>query len=256
MTFDYIDHATAANKPGTRMSVVSYVPSPWGEAAKNILTLKGIDCSLFRLDVQDKSQLDWTGETSAPVLFHNDEPRRSRWIDVLLFAENMNPEPPLLPADPMQRALAIGLSHELLGEGGLAWQRRQQTVHDGLNGRPGWPEPAAKYLGAKYGYSPQIGAAASDRIVALLTLFATRLKDQKATGQAYYIGNTMTCVDIYSATTCALFAPLPEEVCQMRPSSREVFETTPDKIRAALDPILIAHRDMMYDRHLTLPLTL
>ncbi len=42
----------------------------------------------------------------------------------------------------------------------------------------------------------------------------------------------------------------------MDPSARSAFETLDQPTRAALDPVLFAHRDMMYARHLALPLAL
>ena len=54
----------------------------------------------------------------------------------------------------------------------------------------------------------------------------------------------------------AFFKPLPDERCQMHPASRAAFETLDDETRAVLDPILLEHRDMMYAKHLELPLAL
>jgi len=53
-----------------------------------------------------------------------------------------------------------------------------------------------------------------------------------------------------------MFRPLPHEQCPMDPTTRTVFETRDDRVEAALDPILLAHRDMMYAEHLELPLSL
>ena len=42
MTFEYVSVAEAMQRGGLRMVVVGGVPSPWGEAAKGILHIKGI----------------------------------------------------------------------------------------------------------------------------------------------------------------------------------------------------------------------
>lgn len=42
----------------------------------------------------------------------------------------------------------------------------------------------------------------------------------------------------------------------MSTSIRAAFETRDAQTRAALDPILFKHRDMMYAEHLELPLSL
>ena len=150
----------------------------------------------------------------------------------------------------------FGLVHEVCGEDGLGWARRLQLVHAGLNNAGGFSEGVAKYLAPKYGYSPKTGAASARRVAALLAMLATRLKAQQTLGSRYYIGNAPTAVDIYSATFVALFRPLPPEQCQMRDSTRAAFATLDAQTEAALDPILFAHRDMMYAQHLELPLAL
>jgi hypothetical protein len=42
----------------------------------------------------------------------------------------------------------------------------------------------------------------------------------------------------------------------MEASMRQAFETRDAQIEAALDPILLEHRDMMYAEYLELPLSL
>ncbi len=256
MPVNYVDTAVAKEASGIRVSFVSNVPSPWGEAVKAILHVKGLDYLAFRLDTQDTEQIAWTGHESAPVLLNDDDAALSGWVDILLFAEQKAPTPPLLPSDPEQRAFALGLSHELIGAQGLAWARRAQQIHGGLTGGSGFSPGVSAYLAAKYGYTPQIGAAAEGRVVALLTMLSNRLKHQAELGHAYLLGSAMTCVDIYAATTCALFAPLPEADCAMRASTRAIFEDVSPAIATALDPVLLAHRDRMYRDHLELPLAL
>ena len=84
-------------------------------------------------------------------------------------------------------------------------------------------------------------------------MLAARLK---ASGGRYNFGNSLTAVDIYSATFMALFRPLPPEQCAMDKASRAAMETRDPVTDAALDPILLRHRDMMYAEHLELPLSL
>jgi hypothetical protein len=87
-------------------------------------------------------------------------------------------------------------------------------------------------------------------------MLAVRLKSQHAKGSRYHVGNSLTAVDVYSATFMALFDPLPQEQCQMTASTRVAFETRDAQTDAALDPVLLEHRDMMYAEHLKLPLSL
>jgi hypothetical protein len=66
----------------------------------------------------------------------------------------------------------------------------------------------------------------------------------------------LTAVDVYSATFMALFAPLPPERCAMASATRAAFEMRDAQTDAALDPILLEHRDRIYATHLELPLSL
>ena len=256
MSFTYQSVEEAMALSGLRMVVVGGVPSPWGEAAKGIFHIKGLDWTAVRLDYKSEALKEWTGLRNGPVAMYGKEPPRAGWAEILLLAERLAPEPPLLPADAGARALAFGLSHEICGEQGLCWTRRIQLIHAGLQGRGGFIEPVARYLAKRYGHSAEAGEASGLRVQQLLAMLASRLKARQAEGSAYYLGDSMTAVDVYSATCMALFKPLPANVCAMDPGNRAAFETLDAQTAAALDPALIAHRDMMYARHLELPLSL
>jgi glutathione S-transferase len=260
MVFPYIDVEEAMKRPGLRMVVVGNVPSPWGEAAKGIFHIKGIEWAAVRMVYGNESLREslrqWTGQQSGPVAIYNDEPPRGGWAEILLLAERLAPKPSLLPTDPAERALVFGISHEICGEAGLGWSRRLQLIHVGLQNAGGFPERVAEYLGGKYGYTPEAGVTSASRVAELLGMLATRLKAQSAQGSRFYVGNSLTAVDVYSATCMALFAPLPQEQCAMSGPIRAAFETFDAHTRAALDPILFRHRDMMYAEHLQTPLSL
>ncbi|MEM0927914.1 MAG: hypothetical protein AAGI89_01360 [Pseudomonadota bacterium] len=255
MPFAYIDTAEAIRRDGLRMTVVSNVPSPWGEAAKGILHIKGIPWSAVRLDAQDKTQVEWSGHASAPSAVYDDEPGKALWNDLLFLFERLQPEPSLLPHDPNDRALMFGLSHEICGEQGLGRMRRMVMTDAGLNGQPGFAEPVAQYLAAKYGHSAELAGWARTRVVQTLDMLSRRLKDQKSAGSAFYISDKVTALDVYSATFMALFRPLPADICAMKESTRAAFESV-DEGSDALQPILLEHRDMMYKEFLETPLSL
>lgn len=256
MTFQYVSVEEAIKRPGLRMVVVGDVPSPWGEAAKGILHIKGIEWVAVRLAYDSEPLKQWAGERSGPMVIYNNERPRSGWAEILLLAERLAPTPSLLPKDPAERALAFGLAHEICGEGGLGWSRRLQLVHAGLQNAGGFPERVSKYLGKKYGYSPEAGAAAGARVAELLGMLVARLQAQHRAGSRFYVGNALTALDVYSATFTAMFGPLPPEQCKMEASTRTAFETLDAQTEAALDPILFGHRDMMFETHLELPLSL
>ena len=48
MTFEYLSVEDAIQRRGLRMVVVGNVPSPWGEAAKGIFHIKGIEWAAVR----------------------------------------------------------------------------------------------------------------------------------------------------------------------------------------------------------------
>jgi len=256
MAFRYVSVEEAIGRGGLRMVVVGGVPSPWGEAAKGILHIKGIEWVAVRLAYESEPLKAWAGQRSGPVAIYEQEPPRSGWEEILLLAERLAPSPAVLPADPAERALVIGLSHEICGEAGLGWSRRLQLIHAGLQNMGGFPERVAKYLGKKYGYSPLAGAASGARVEELLRKLAARLKAQRDANSRYYVGTALTAADVYSATFMALFRPLPPEQCKMDSGTRAAFETRDPRVDAALDPILIEHRDMMYAQHLETPLSL
>lgn len=256
MSFSYVDVDEAIASDGTRMVVVGHVPSPWGESAKGLFQVEGLPFKAVRLVYDSKELVQWAGQLSGPVVVHGEERPRSGWAEILLLAERLAERPTLLPSDPEARAWVFGLGHEILGEQGLAWSRRLHSVHLGLRGEGGFAPKVAGYLAPKYGYSPELAEAAHARVIELLKMFTARLSAQRSAGRRYLVGDALTAADIYLATTMALFAPLPESQCAMRASNRSVFETLDEATRGALDPILLEHRDTMYDEHLELPLNL
>jgi glutathione S-transferase len=186
-------------------------------------------------------------------VFHDDEPPRSGWAEILMLAERLAPSPPLLSLEPNARGRAIELANDFCGERGLGWTRRLQLVHAGTEKAGGFPGRVAAYLGGKYGYDAAQAPTYTPRVCELLAKVAAALRKS---GGPYYFGDTLNAVDVYSAAFMALFKPLPEDRCAMEPYARAAFEYLDDATRAALDPVLLAHRDLMYARHLETPLSL
>lgn len=256
MPVQYVDFEDARERDGLRMVVVPGVPSPWGEAAKGILFVKQIPWVAVRLDPGNSDLADWTGQRSGPVAMYRDEAPRSGWAEILLLCERLAATPALLPSDPAERALALGLSHEICGEMGLGWCRRLQGVHAGLSGSGGFPKGVAKYLAPKYGYRAEQAASYDARVVGILGMLAARLHAQRESGSRFYLGRALSAVDVYSAAFMALLEPLPPEQCPMPDAMRAAFGTLDPATEKALDPILIDHRDFVYRESLELPLSL
>ena len=258
MTFPFISTQEAIDSDDLVMTVVTAVPSPWGEAAKAILQIKEIDFKAVPFDPRDTDQATWTGVTNAPCLIKKGEINKTGWLDILLYAERTEPSPPLIPTDPMDRAFMLGFAHEIMGEEGLCWARRVQLIHMGLEeeAEGGFPAPLASSLAGKYGADVMDKATAEHRVIKLMTMIADRLISQESIGSPYLIGRSLTALDIYVATSMVLFAPLSDDQCAMHPRMRTAFETPPPPAVKALLPQLAEYRNQIYKDHMTLPVQL
>jgi glutathione S-transferase len=189
---------------------------------------------------------------------YEDEATRSGWVEVLLLAERLGPEPRLIPEDAAERALVFGLSQEICGEMGFGWSIRNVWVDLALDPNAEFPLDAgtAGYLGSKYGYRPGMGPEVRKRTIDVLQLLSQRLKDQKAKGSKFLVGDSLTAVDVHWATFAALVSPLPPDQCPMAEGLRVAFEAGDPEVNKNVDPALIAHRDFIYNEYLVLPMEL
>ncbi|MBW8754758.1 MAG: hypothetical protein JF595_11520, partial [Sphingomonadales bacterium] len=84
---EYLSVAEARLRSGLRLVLTSGVPGPWGEAAKAVLRVRGVDF----LPVEQKSMkpnielLAWTGVRNAPIACLDDEPPLASWLDIILL---------------------------------------------------------------------------------------------------------------------------------------------------------------------------
>lgn len=249
----YLPAREVISHPGLRIVLVRGVPSPWSQAAKTILELKGLDYVAAPLEVGSANAeiVGWSGQNSAPVVAWRDERPINRWLDILLLAERLSPVPALLPRDPLHRALAIGLGHEILGEHGIAWNRRLQMFSLATaTGNPGRLAP----LIDKYGHDPADATMAGQRIADSLRAFASQLRSQHARGASYFVGDRLSAVDIYWVALMNMLLPLPVAKCPMREASRLAFTAMDPLVVAALDPILVDHRDRIFNSHFRDPM--
>lgn len=256
---DYVEPEVARDLPGLRLVLTTGVPGPWGEAAKAVFHVKGLDYVPVRQTAMDANEtlVAWTGHRNAPQAIYEDEPPRIGWEEILALAERLAPEPALVPKDERERALMMGLAHALCSEDGLGWNRRHQLLAPALGGTRAADDPAlagTRVLGHSYGWSAAAAARADDRVCSILRLFSEQLAEQKAAGREYLVGDHLTAVDLYWATFAAMLRPLPPEQCPMPDMLRAGYGGTTPAIDAVLDPALIAHRDLVYARHLPLPM--
>jgi glutathione S-transferase len=188
---EIIDH------PGLRIVLVKGMPSPWGQAAKTIFEIKGLDyvAAPWQPGEANENIVAWSGEASGPIVAWAKEKPINRWIDILYLAERLAPKPSLVPADGTQRALMIGLSHEICGEMGIGWNRRLQLFAPAY--ASGNPPAGVSRMGNKYGYNEGDAKAAGERTAVSLRALATQLKSQYARGVHYFIGDSLSALDIY-----------------------------------------------------------
>jgi len=195
-----------------------------------------------------------TGQASYPAALYEKEPPRSAWADILLLAERLAPEPALVPADAEERARFFGLAHEICGTDGLGWALRLVMIHGGMQASP--PNRLTAYLAPKYGYSPEAAQAAPARAAAVLRVLSAQLARERARGNAYLMGPSLSALDLYWAAFSNLVSMLPPDQCPVPAPMRAMFANHPPEVAAALDPALIAHRDFVFAKHVGLPLEL
>jgi glutathione S-transferase len=247
---EIIDH------PGLRIVLVQGTPSPWGQAAKTIFEIKGLDyvAAPWLPGEANAEIVAWGGEASAPIVAWAKEKPINRWIDILYLAERLAPQPSLLPVDAMQRALMIGLSHEICGEMGIGWNRRLQLFASAY--ASGSPPTNISRMGGKHGYNETDAKAAGGRIAESLRALAMQLKSQYARGVGYFVGDTVSALDIYWTAFANLLDPLPKEQCPMPDARRLGFVVTDPVIMSALDPLLLEHRSRIFREHFRDPMEL
>ena len=258
----YIELENAIKMPGLRLFLIPGLAGPWGEAAKGIFHVKKIPFVRVRHRIGDPDYLmaleNWTGQTSYPVAAYDDERPRTTWTEILFLAERLAPEPALIPSAAEERALMFGYSHELCGELGLCWSQRLMCFEKRLSANPGNIGPLrSPAFQRKYGYSPATAAAAPQRIVQIMQLFTSRLEQQHARKYRFLVGDRLSALDIYWATFISRIQPLSEDLCRMeeRAFFIEVLADHP-LIKAAMNPVLLAHRDFVYHNYLELPVDL
>jgi glutathione S-transferase len=250
----YISVEEAINAPGLRLVLSAGVPGPWGEAAKAILAYKELAFTpVFQQGGGDNAALkEWTGQTSAPVAVYENLPPACHWYDLLMLAERLAPERPLVPMDSAQRVEVLGLSALIAGMDGFGWHRRFQMLAPLLT-LPEPPEPIVR-LGEKYGWSLAALAAAPARLKNISAHLDAVMARQESAGSDYLVGKSVSAADFYWANFAAMLKPLPHKDNPMPDYMRKSYESADADTLACLTPRLEAHRDRMYQRHIALPL--
>ncbi len=251
---NYLTVAELRARKGLRIVIVQGMPSPWSQAAKTIFELKGLEYVMapYVPFANNDEVVAWGGEDSAPLVAWNDEKPVHRWVDILNLAERIAPTPSLVPADAADRALMFGLSNEICGELGIGWNRRLQMLAPAI-GSGQAPEGVVR-MGGKYGYGDAGSKAAARRIAGSLNALAAQLAVQHERGSGFFVGDTLSALDLYWAAFANLVAPLPKEQCPMPEEWRPGFAAIDPETKAALAPSLIEHRDRIFAKYFRSPM--
>ncbi len=255
---DYLTVAQARERSGLRLVLSAQVPGPWGEAAKAIFAARGVPYQPVAQAVfaANDELFAWTGHRNAPIAVLDDEPPVTGWLDLLMLAERVGSGPSLLPDGSADRALALGLSAEICAPYGFGWARRLLMLGDRFGGgeAPADTPAAMVAICTGYGYSAANAASAAARVADILKTLAAQLARQSSSGSQYLVSDRLTACDLYWACFSNMIAPLPPKDSPMPDYVRAGWSAPNPVVEAALDPALIEHRDLIYSRHIGLPL--
>lgn len=246
-----VDLETAKAARGVRIVASRIVPSPWSEAAKALFTLAKVPFLVVSATPRDPAIAAWTQAHNVPVVFHDDEPPRTVWSQILALAARLGD---VLPRDLRERVMVTGLINEVAGEDGLGWSARLMMIHAGLttNGERGFALPVSKYLAAKYGYDAARIPAARARAIEILAALGERLG-----GAPYFGGERPNALDAYVATFLTPLGTIDEAACpDLQPALRAAFAVAADELGSHVPPALTALRARMFERHLEWPIRL
>jgi len=251
---DYLTLEQIKKHNGLRIVLVKGLPSPWGQAAKTMFELKGLPyvAAPYVPFSANEAIHAWGGEDSAPLVAWRDEKPIHRWIDILNLAERLAPSPALIPSDAFQRAVMVGLSHELCGELGIGWNRRLQMFAPAMEA--GDPPDGVRLLSGKYGYNSADAKAAGLRIAGSLRALSSQLEGQYERGRSFFVGDSLSALDIYWTAFMNLIDPLPKTQCPLPDEMRPGFTATDPTVLEALSPLLRQHRDTIFKQYFRDPM--
>lgn len=250
---DYISAADARAMPGLRLVLGVGTPGPWSIAARALFDIRKVPFVPVgqELGGANEDLVAWTGRRNAPVAVYEDEPAVDGWLEIMVLAERLGSGPSLFPDDPVERALAVGFSAEICGQGGFGWSRRASMAGGGPPPQPG---STMSVIARQYGMTAEAISAAPARVIGILNGLSAQLHRQRLAGSDYLVGGRLSACDVHWACFSLLVQRLAPEHCAMPPHMADLFASMPPEMRAAIDPILIEHRDRIWQRHIGLPL--
>ena len=88
----------------------------------------------------------------------------------------------------------------------------------------------------------------------ILQLFSARVVAQHRLGRAFLFGDSLTALDLIWAAFSNMVVPLDAEACPMPDYQRIAYTLDDNEILAAIDPLLLEHRDRILREVVGLPL--
>jgi glutathione S-transferase len=248
---DYLTIDQAREADGLRLILTAGVPGPWSESAKQVFAYKHIAFLPVaqQLFGENAELLDWVGVRNAPVAVYPGEAPKTGWREILALAEQLAPQPALLPADAEARADVLALSDAICGRDGFGWNRRLTLfVASGVGGAD------ASDLQRSYGLEAEAAARAPARTAAILRQLAERLHRQYAAGRRAFVGGGITACDLYWACFSLMVRPVRRDWARIPDFVHDLYAQLPSEIADALDDLLIEHRDHVFETYVRLPL--
>ncbi|MBB4631962.1 hypothetical protein [Sphingosinicella soli] len=245
---DYLTVDQAREADGLRLVLTAGVPGPWSESAKQIFAYKRIAFLPVaqQLFGENAELLDWVGARNAPVAIYPGEVPKTGWREILALAEQLAPEPALLPADAKACADVLALSEAICGHDGFGWNRRL-TLFVASGG-------GANDLQRSYGLEPETAAQAPARTATILRLLAETLHRQYAAGRRAFVGDGITACDLYWACFSLMVRPVRRDWAAIPDFVHDLYAQLPPEVDDALDDLLIEHRDHVFETYVRLPL--
>jgi glutathione S-transferase len=105
-----------------------------------------------------------------------------------------------------------------------------------------------------YGVSQESIERAPKRMISIMQGLARQLRRQQDAGSEYLVGDRLSACDLHWAAFAGFIAPLPADLCPMPDFMRDNYSHLTPELAAGLDPILLKHRDRIYQRHIKLPM--
>jgi glutathione S-transferase len=257
---EYVDIDHARTAPGVRIVVSPLVPSPWSEAAKAVFRIANVPVLAVRKTRDRGADVTaWTGVDNVPAVLHGVEPVRTSWAAIVALAARLGEPNAILPADVAARADVMGALDSIAGEDGLGWNARLAMIDASVtsNGERGFPKGVGEYLAKRYGHAHAAMPAVRTLVAAQLASLGDRLAVQCARGHEYLAGPRVGALDVYAATFLTPLIPITVEACpQLAPPLRAAFGVAAEMFGDLLPNELVAHRALVFERHLELPITL